>query len=101
MKSHALAADSIGKATADSLGIPAVASPSAIRLITNESTCKLANAAYQAIATGARETLSGRVYVVQAGAAYIVLDARYRYSPSFDKYAYMVFTSKWVLKSIF
>jgi hypothetical protein len=101
IKTYALASDSIGKATADSLGIPAVASASAIQLITKEATCRSANTAYQAVATGARQTLSGRVYVVQVGAAYVVWDPQYRYSTSADLDVYVAFTSKWVKKSIF
>ena len=100
IKTYALATDSVGKAAADSLGIPAVASASAIRLVTKESTCHSANTAYRAVATGARQTLSGRVYVVQVGTRYVVWDPQYRYSTSGDD-VYVVFTSKWAKKSIF
>jgi hypothetical protein len=102
IRTYALATDSIGKATADSLGIPAVASAASIRLVTRESVCRSANSAYQAAATGARQTLSGRVYVVQVGSAYVVWDPQYRYStsaPPLD--VYMSFTSKWVKRRIF
>jgi hypothetical protein len=101
IKSYALATDSIGKATADSLGIPAVTSASNIQLITKEATCKSANTAYQAGATGARQTLSGRVYVVQVGSSYVVWDPQYRYSTSVDHWVYMTFGSKWVKHSVF
>jgi len=101
IKTYALATDSVGTAAADSLGIPAVASASAIQLITKESICRSANAAYQAVASGARQTLSGRVYVVQVGTAFVVWDPRYRYRTSADFDVYMVFTAKWVKKSIF
>jgi hypothetical protein len=101
IKSYALATDSIATATAASLGIPAVASASSIRLVTNDATCRSANTAYQAAATGARQTLSGRVYVVQVGSSYVVWDPRYRYSTSFDSDVYMTFTSAWAKKSVF
>jgi hypothetical protein len=102
IKTYALATDSVGKATADSLGIPAVASAANIQLITKESTCRSAKAAYQAAATGQTQTLSGRVYVVQVGSDFVVWDPAYRYSTTgaiFD--VYMSFTSRWVKKSIF
>jgi len=101
IKTYALATDSVGRAAADSLGIPAVASASAIQLVTKGSTCVAASAAYQAAANGGRQTLSGRVYVVQVGTAFVVWDPQYRYSTSADLDVYMVFTAKWVKKSIF
>ena len=98
---YALATDSTTKVTRDSLRIPAVASSSSIVLITKEATCKSANTAYQAVASGARETLSGRVFVVQVGTSYVVWDPAYSYAAATPTWVYMVFDSRWVNRSIF
>jgi hypothetical protein len=101
VKSYALASDSVGRAVRDSLRIPAVASATNIVLISKEVTCKSANTAYQLAATGARQTLSGRVYVVQVGTRYVVWDPSYRYDTGQPKDVFMVFDSKWVKQSLF
>lgn len=88
-------------AARDARGIPAVASASNVVLITKENICKSANTAYQGVATGARQTLSGRVYVVQVGTSYVVFDPNYRYDVANPADIYMVFDSRWVKKSIF
>ena len=101
VKQYALATEPTRTAPRDSLGIPAVASASDVQLVTKEATCKSANTAYQAAATGARQTLSGRVFVLQVGAVFVVWDPAYRFDTSHDKDVFMVFTSPWVLKSKF
>lgn len=101
IKQYALAVDSEWVAARDGLGIPGVASAKDIQLVTTEAICKSANAAYQAVAKGARQTLTGRVYVLRVGPAFVVWDPGYRYDPTFDKYVHMVFSPRWALQSIF
>src|SRR4051812_46956539 len=65
---YALATDSVGKAVRDSLRIDAVASASAITLVTKTATCSSANTAYRsALAGGDASTFSGKLYVIQVG----------------------------------
>lgn len=101
VKNYALASDSTMRDTRDSLRIPAVALASDVVLVTKEATCKSANTAYQAVATGARQTLTGRVYVVRVGTSYVVWDPGYAYNASYPTDIYMVFDSRWVNRSIF
>ena len=101
VKSFALATDSGWVAARDARGIPAVASASNVVLVTKENLCKSANSAYQAVATGDRQTLTGRVYVVQVGTSYVVWDPGYRYNIASPADIFMVFDSRWVKKSIF
>jgi hypothetical protein len=101
IKSYAIPSNSRYAAARDSLRIPAVSSPGSITLVTKEVTCKSANTAYQKVATGARETLSGRVYVVQVGTSFVVWDPAYRYNANSPAETYMVFDSKWIKQSIF
>jgi hypothetical protein len=101
VKQYALATDSTWKATRDSLRIPAVSSASSVVLITKENTCKSASSAYQSAVAGARQTLSGRVYVVQVGTSYVVWDPAYVYNVASPMGAYAVFDSRWGLKRIF
>lgn len=101
IKPYALARDSSWMAARDSLRVPAVSDSTTIKLITKEVTCKSANSAYQLAAGGARQTLTGRVYVVQIGASFLVWDPGYLYNPQYPKDVYMVFNSKWVRQSIF
>lgn len=101
IKTYALAVDSEWVAARDSMGIPGVASAKDIQLITTEASCRAANAAYQAVAKGARQTLTGHVYVLRVGAVFVVWDPGYRYDPTFDNYVYMVFSPRWTLRSIF
>ena len=101
VKSFALATDSSWKTARDARGIPAVASASSVVLITKSNTCKAANVAYQGVASGARQTLTGRVYVVQVGTSYVVWDPGYRFDIASPADIYMVFDSRWVKKSIF
>ena len=101
IRQYALAVDSEWVAARDSLGIPGVASARDIQLVTTEAICKSANAAYQAVVTGTRQTLTGRVYVLRVGTAFVVWDPGYRYDPTFDKEVYMVFSPRWALRRIF
>ena len=101
VKSYAMASDSIGRATRDSLRIPAVASASSIALVTKQTTCKSANTAYQSVATGDRQTLSGQVFVVQVGTVYVVWDPSYRTISAQPQDVNIVFDSKWNKLSIF
>lgn len=101
VKNYALATDPVMKATRDSLRIPAVALSSDVVLITKSATCKAANSAYQAAATGARQTLSGQVFVVQVGTNYVVWDPAYSFDPAYPEWVYMVFDSRWTKLSMF
>lgn len=101
VKNYALATDSATKEGRDTLRIPAVSLASDVALITKEATCKSANTAYQLVATGARQTLTGRVYVVRVGTSYVVWDPGYAFDPSYAVDIYMVFDSRWVHKSTF
>lgn len=101
VRQYALASDASWRAVGDSLRIPAASSSAGVVLITKENTCKSANTAYQGVATGARQTLSGRVYVVQVGTTYVVWDPGYMYNGSSPKPTYMVFDSRWKLQSVF
>lgn len=65
----------------DSLRLPYTPAAQVV-LVTNESVCKKANAAYQADRAGKGGGLSGRVYVVAVGNTYAVLDPSYRYDPT-------------------
>jgi len=101
VRSFALATDSGWVAARDARGIPAVTSASNVVLVTSENTCKSANTAYQTVATGDRQTLTGRVYVVRVGTSYVVWDPGYRYNAASPADIYMVFDSRWVKKSMF
>jgi hypothetical protein len=101
VKNYALASDAAMRESRDSLRIPAVALPSDVALITKEVTCESANTAYQRVATGARQTLTGRVYVVRVGTSYVVWDPGYAFDASDPTDIYMVFDSHWNNKSIF
>jgi hypothetical protein len=81
-------------AARDSLRIAPPSPRIGVVQITQAATCKLANAAYQNVATGNRSTLSGQVYVVQSGTTYIVWDPAYKYAPGSGA-SYMVFDSNW------
>jgi hypothetical protein len=66
----------------DSLRLPALAA-SQVVLVTTESVCKKANAAYQSSVAGTGGTgLTGRVYVIKIGDRYAVLDPGYNYGES-------------------
>lgn len=101
VKNYALATDSVTKDVRDFLLIPAVASAADVALITKEGTCRRANSAYRKAATGARQTLSGRVFVVKVGTSYVVWDPAYSFNASYELWVYMLFDSRWVLKSLF
>ncbi len=101
VKNYALATDSAMKVSRDSLLIPAVASASDVVLITKGATCRKANTAYQKAATGARQTLSGRVFVVKVGTSHVVWDPAYRFNAAYPLWIYMLFDSRWRLKSVF
>jgi hypothetical protein len=101
VKQYALATDPSWVAARDSLRIPGVSSATSVVLITKENTCKTANTAYQAAATGATQTLSGRVFVVQVGTSYAVYDPGYRFKLGSGQGSYMVFDSHWALKRKF
>jgi hypothetical protein len=65
------------KVMRDSLHLTATPA-SEVVLVTSESTCKKANAAYQTAVTGSGGTgLTGRVYVAKVGQVYGVLDPSY------------------------
>ena len=93
--------DTTYNSTRIALALPAITSASQIALVTKASTCKSANTAYQAAATGARQTLTGRVYVVHVGTSYVVWDPWYQFNTAVPADIYMVFDSQWVKRSIF
>lgn len=103
IKRYALPTDSVGRAFRDSLRLNVITSASSVTLITKTATCSSANAAYQAATTIARQTLSGKVYVVQVGKDYVVWDPTYLSNPqSPTSYGRaMVFDSRWKLKRTF
>jgi hypothetical protein len=100
IKQYALAIEPQWIETRDSLRIPGVSSADSVVLITKESTCKAANAAYRAAATGARQTLTGRVFVVRVGSHYVVHDPGYLFRIG-GHGAHMVFDSRWALRRTF
>jgi hypothetical protein len=62
------------------LHLPLLAADS-VRLATDEALCRRAAAAYRRLADGhTAKTLSGRVYVIEAGERYVVLDPDWRYN---------------------
>lgn len=84
----------------DSLGLVSVAE-SEIVLVSTDSICQHAAAAYtQQIPAGLTDRLSGRVYVVQAGPRYVVLDPSYYYSEP-GPLTKMVFDENFGLLTIF
>ena len=66
-----------------------------LSLITSESVCKKANAAYQAVRAGRGSGLSGRVYVVQVGTVYAVLDPEYQWGTVPGVWTVIIFDSRW------
>ena len=71
-----------GKVVRDSLKIPFVPVEE-ITVVTQEATCKKASAALKSLfANTGNNTLSGRVYVLQVGSAYAVVDPAYRHDAS-------------------
>jgi len=83
----------------DSLRLPNVPANQVV-LVSKRSVCRDAVTAYAAHATGNTATLSGRVYVVQAGSTYIVWDPDYAYSQP-DAATIMTFDLQFNLLSIF
>ena len=103
IKDYALPTDSVGRAFRDSLRLNVITSASSVTFITKAATCGSANTAYQAATSVARQTLSGKVYVVQVGKDYVVWDPAYLSNPS-SPTSYgraMVFDSRWQLKRTF
>lgn len=72
------------KIVRDSLRLPLVQT-SQIAVVTQEATCKKANAAFQAwLANRGGTSFSGRVYVLRIGTVYAVHDPVYRYRAGED-----------------
>ena len=99
VRKYAHATDSLQVLVRDNLEL-SPPSRTGVGLVTKSATCKSANTAYQKAATGDRATLSGRVYVIQTGSTYVVLDPAYRYTTESNP-TRMVFNSSWVLLTIF
>ncbi len=92
VKSVATGTDSIAAADRISLGIPNT-TESKVSIVTRESTCRDAGAAYSQVLDSVPP--GGRsVYVVKVSAVYVVLDPAVRYGEWSQG---MVFTSKWAL----
>lgn len=71
-----------GKIVRDSLRLPHVPE-NQITVVSQEATCRKANAALQSLfANTGNTTFSGRVYVLQVGTAYAVVDPAYRHDPN-------------------
>jgi hypothetical protein len=70
------------KIVRDSLRLPYVPE-NQVTVVSQEATCRKANAALQSLfANTGNNTFSGRVYVLQVGTAYAVVDPAYRHDPS-------------------
>ena len=68
-----------GMEARDSLGLPSLPADQVV-LVTKKTTCSQAVQAYAAHVSVNLGTLSGSVYVVQAGGTYVVYDPEYVYS---------------------
>lgn len=82
----------------DKLRLPQTAQ---ISVITSESVCKKANAAYQVELAGTGHGFSGQVYVIQVGTTYAVLDPVYHWGPDEGYYTVVIFDSRWRKLSAF
>jgi hypothetical protein len=89
---YALANHPDDKAVRDSLRLPQSAQ---ISIITSESVCKKANAAYQAVLAGTGHGFSGQVYVIQVGTTYAVFDPVYHWGPDPGYLRIVIFDSRW------
>jgi hypothetical protein len=91
-------AEGDGVEARDSLGLPAIPADQVV-LITKKTTCNAAVQAYAAHVTVNSGTLSGSVYVVQAGSTYVVYDPQYVYSIP-EAPTIMIFDSQFNLLSM-
>jgi hypothetical protein len=77
----------------EKLGLPRTAQ---ISVVSSESVCKTANAAYQAEVAGeGYGEVSGQVYVIQVGTTYAVFDPVYHWGPDPGYYTVVIYDSKW------
>jgi hypothetical protein len=75
------------------LGLPRTAR---ISVVTSESVCKKANAAYQTEVGGTGYGRpSGQVYVIQVGTTYAVSDPAYHWGPDPGYKTIVIFDSRW------
>lgn len=90
---YALANHPDDEAVRVNLGLPR---SSQISVITSESVCKKADAAYRTELTGTGQGgFSGQVYVIQVGTTYAVFDPAYHWGPDPGYYTVVVFDSRW------
>jgi len=88
--------DSVDALMADSLHVPR-ANPSQIRWVREGPLCAAAAHAYRAT-SGRPSGVSGRVYLIDAGAVYVVLDPEYSYEPGpVQLYSIAIFDRHWRL----
>ena len=73
---------------------------SQVTVVTTNSVCSKANTAYQAAVPPAASGFSGRVYVLQAGNRFVVMDPVYDYNASGIR-TFVVFDNKWKKLSVF
>ncbi|MGH9896458.1 MAG: hypothetical protein ACREA0_31565 [bacterium] len=75
------------------LGLPQSAQ---ISVVSSESVCKKANAAYQTELAGTGQGgFSGQVYVIQVGTTHAVFDPAYHWGPDPGYYTVVIFDSRW------
>jgi hypothetical protein len=75
------------------LGLPQTAQ---ISVVSSESVCKKADAAYRAELTGPGQGgFSGQVYVIKVGTTYAVFDPAYHWGPEPGYYTVIIFDSRW------
>jgi len=87
--------DSVEAAMADSLRVPR-GPVSKIRWVVDGPLCARAAAAYRQT-SGRPAGVSGRVYLIDAGTVYVVLDPEYWYEPGSQTYTTAIFDRRWHL----
>ena len=84
----------------DSLRLPSVPA-NQVQLVTTESVCKKANAAYQASNSSYGTGFSGKVYVVQIGTVYAVMDPAFIISAQRPIFTTLILDSRYGVLSVF
>ena len=88
-------ADSLEAVIADSLRVPR-AEPRQVRWISAGVLCTRAATAYRE-SSGRPEGVSGRVYLIDAGSVFVVLDPEFWYQPGAQLYTTAIFDRRWHL----
>jgi hypothetical protein len=92
---YVTATDGDDAVSRDSLHLP-IAAANEVKLVTSDSLCVVAAAAYKADRQGIGSGLSGRVYVVKVRNTYVVHDPQYVPNPAHPGgLICIVFDSKW------